>query len=190
MTTWFTSDSHFNHSNIIRYCERPFKDIEEMNQVLMDNIAKDISNGDTIYYLGDLSWDREWAEKFFDVVSKCNVIFIKGNHDNGIENVLNKRCKNRVFHIRFVNMKESDKSNGQPLILCHYPLRSWPGMYKDNNPSRINVHGHSHAKLSPLMYNQIDVGVDGNNFRMYSYEQLMKKISEQNQLIEQQNPQA
>lgn len=35
--TFFTSDTHFNHANIIRFCNRPFKDVNQMNEVLIEN---------------------------------------------------------------------------------------------------------------------------------------------------------
>ena len=51
---YFISDTHFNHNNIIKYCNRPFKSINEMNQTIINNWNKTVKADDEIYHLGDL----------------------------------------------------------------------------------------------------------------------------------------
>jgi calcineurin-like phosphoesterase family protein len=51
---WFTADHHFGHANILRYCKRPFADVEEMNAALVENWNRVVTKGDTVYHLGDL----------------------------------------------------------------------------------------------------------------------------------------
>lgn len=58
-STWFTSDTHFGHSNIIAYCSRPFGSAEEMDRVLIQNWNARIRQGDTVYHLGDLAWQHD-----------------------------------------------------------------------------------------------------------------------------------
>ena len=50
---YFTADTHFCHSNIISICERPFMNIIEMNNCLIDNWNSIVTNHDEIYILGD-----------------------------------------------------------------------------------------------------------------------------------------
>jgi len=56
MTTWFTADQHFGHANIIKWCKRPFNDINEMEQVIIDNYNEVVAADDHVFMLGDLSW--------------------------------------------------------------------------------------------------------------------------------------
>lgn len=50
---FFTSDTHFNHTNIIRFCERPFERVDEMNEKLIDNWNSVVSPEDFVFHLGD-----------------------------------------------------------------------------------------------------------------------------------------
>lgn len=56
MTTWFTGDWHLGHTNIIRYCNRPFKDVTEMNSSLINNINELVMPNDRIINLGDVAF--------------------------------------------------------------------------------------------------------------------------------------
>ena len=78
---FFTSDSHFCHSNIIKFCDRPFKDVEEMNEILIDNWNKTVGPNDIIYHLGDFCFagSAEWHS----ILGRLNgrIHLILGNHD-------------------------------------------------------------------------------------------------------------
>lgn len=56
MNNWVTSDLHFGHKNIIKYENRPFKDIEEMDKAIIELWNKTVKKDDKIYILGDFSW--------------------------------------------------------------------------------------------------------------------------------------
>ena len=79
--TFFTSDTHFNHANIIRFCNRPFKDVEQMNEVMITNWNNAISKDDTVFHLGDfcLGGAAEWTK----ILDRLNgkIYLIMGNHD-------------------------------------------------------------------------------------------------------------
>ena len=82
MAFWFTADTHFGHENIIKYCNRPFKDADEMNDVLINNWNEQVVEDDTIFHLGDLCFKKFHRGK--DIVTEelnGNIILIKGNHD-------------------------------------------------------------------------------------------------------------
>ncbi len=76
------SDTHFDHDNIIKYCNRPFNSTKQMNQKLMENWNNNINENDMIYFLGDMCYGRGrhsidyWLGKL-----KGNISYIRGNHD-------------------------------------------------------------------------------------------------------------
>ena len=57
---WFTADFHFGHNDIIRYCNRPFRSVEEMDQTILDRLNASVKANDILYFLGDLH--REQSE--------------------------------------------------------------------------------------------------------------------------------
>lgn len=79
--TFFTSDTHFNHANIIRFCNCPFKDVEQMNETLIANWNRVVGMDDTVFHLGDfcLGGAAEWTK----VLDRLNgkIYLIMGNHD-------------------------------------------------------------------------------------------------------------
>mgnify|MGYP000744469284 CR=1 FL=1 len=85
MTVWFTSDSHFNHENIIKHSGRPFGSLEEMELALTNKWNDCVSRGDLVYHLGDfaLSWGNRDSEAIDELLAKLNgtKILVVGNHD-------------------------------------------------------------------------------------------------------------
>ena len=76
------SDIHFNHENIIRYCNRPFRNVEKMNQIIIDRWNSTVKNDDTVYFMGDLTLEKDKLDYW---LGKLNgrIKFIRGNHDKG-----------------------------------------------------------------------------------------------------------
>ena len=80
--TFLASDTHFGHTNIIRFCHRPFGNVIEMNNTLIKNWNETIAPDDTVYFLGDLCYGR-YCGYPFDWLWKLNgqMVFIQGSHD-------------------------------------------------------------------------------------------------------------
>jgi calcineurin-like phosphoesterase family protein len=78
---FFTADLHISHFNIIKYCKRPFKTVEEMNEKLIQNWNSIISKNDTVFHLGDFVFKNS-NYKIYEKVLNGKIIHIKGNHDN------------------------------------------------------------------------------------------------------------
>ena len=157
MTVWITSDTHFGHTNIIRYCSRPFKDADEMNRALVSNWNSVVQPNDTIWHLGDVTFGNVKVLKELNgTINLC-----LGNHDR--ENFLRKTGRfafmtNEIFIL--------DLLNYPALVLFHYPMEDWPAKY----PGAIHFHGHSHGR-APKVKNRLDVGVDCFCFKPITLEE-------------------
>lgn len=82
MKYFIISDTHFNHANIIKYCNRPFKDVEEMNKTMIKNWNETVSGKDVVLHLGDVALgNKEEAKKILKQLNGRKIL-IKGNHDN------------------------------------------------------------------------------------------------------------
>jgi len=82
MKIWITSDSHFNHENIIKYCKRPFHSLEQMNETLIEKWNKNVAKEDLVIHLGDFAFGS--AEKMEEIRRKLNgiIIVLAGNHES------------------------------------------------------------------------------------------------------------
>lgn len=161
---YFTSDLHLGHLTVLK--NRPqFETIEELNETLIKNVNSTITKRDILYILGDLS-NRVSEEYANDLISKIkgHKILIRGNHDREYDPALFEEI---------TDYKEI-KYNKKIFILCHYPFICWKRMRFGS----INLHGHIHSNPAYNERNhqigrlQYDVGVDANNFRPVSIEEI------------------
>lgn len=178
MNIWFTADTHFRHSNIIRYCNRPFSCAEEHDQVLIDNWNGVVKKNDQIYHLGDVAFGS--PESCLEIIGRLNgrIFLLKGNHDTN----LRREYLNRFDSVKDIQrIKINVNNRGYKFILCHYCLRTWPGILPEGLASNripvAHIHGHSHGTLAP-MRGTLDVGVDMWNFTPISLEQVIEYFKE------------
>ena len=115
MSIFFTSDLHFGHANIIRFDNRPFTSVEEMDAELIRRWNNKVSHDDMVYILGDISWYND--QKTSEIISSLNghKILIKGNHD---------RIHGKVRHYfdEITDYKEITLEGNKHITLCHYPI--------------------------------------------------------------------
>ena len=81
---YLISDTHFNHANIIKYCNRPFSDVEEMNKTIIKDWNNVVRYNDTVYFLGDLILSKNKGKRARELINSIlngNITIIKGNHD-------------------------------------------------------------------------------------------------------------
>lgn len=177
--TYFTSDTHFNHGEIISFCKRPFADVEEMNETLITNWNRVIGKRDVVFHLGDFSFGG--AAEWKNVLDRLNgkIFLILGNHD--------MKHLSKEFNYRFVEvvMQKYIKIHKQAIYLNHYPFLCYGGAYKNVWQLFGHVHtsenntGWDAGRLSMLFPLQYDVGVDNNNFAPVSFEQVRCIIEKQ-----------
>jgi len=174
MKTFFTSDTHFSHDNIIKYCNRPFVDIKEMNEVLIEKWNEVVSPDDTIYHLGDFCFTKFFTE--IEVLTKAlngNMILILGNHDHLI-----KRNKHlwRYFK-RVVDSYLEVKIEKNDFTLCHYAMRVW----NKSHHGSYHLYGHSHGTLPDDMSSRsFDVGVDSHEYQPVELEKVISIMDKKN----------
>lgn len=161
---YFTSDLHLNHANIMFYCKRPFKNVEEMDNTIIQNFKDTLRSGDVLYILGDLTFKREYAIKFFEVLVDMGVEchFIIGNHDldGRTIDIIKKYCSS------VQNIKEI-RVGGTHIVLSHYPMQAWNKSFHGS----WQLFGHVHGRMV-FETKQYDVGVDYNNFKPISFSYL------------------
>lgn len=170
--TWFTSDLHIGHSNILEYSNRPFKTVDEMNEALVDNWNRVVKAGDRVYCLGDFALcDPDIASDFAGRL-EGQKFFIWGNHDKAVR-------KHQPFLKHWVWQKDiaDIKVGEQRIVLCHYALLTW----NQSHRGAWSLHGHSHGSLreSPDAL-RTDVGVDCWDYRPVSFDELKEHMSKKN----------
>ena len=87
--TFFTSDTHFNHANVIKYCARPFATVEEMNREMIARWNAVVGPEDTVYHLGDFALGRknEWP-LILGQLHGARKILVRGNHDRSLRQMV------------------------------------------------------------------------------------------------------
>jgi calcineurin-like phosphoesterase family protein len=150
---WFTSDCHFSHANILKFCEktRKYTDVEEMNTKIIAKWNSMVKPNDEVYILGDLFFCKESIaiEILEQLAGKKHLIL--GNHDKGIRN-----SEKLQQYFESISEYKEIKIDGKPIILFHYPIVEFNKMHY----SAWHLHGHTHNSFA---HNgkALDVGMDG-----------------------------
>ncbi len=180
MNYFFCSDSHFFHSNIIKYCNRPFVDAHEMNETIIHNWNVKVRDDDIVYFLGDFAFGNEKciADLLFRLKGNIKILF--GNHDKTLRKFAANDFKSAqyyVLHKRIEFLGDYKEINilGQPITLAHYSMKVWNGSHR----GAWHLYGHSHGSLPDDPHSlSFDCGVDCHNFTPINFEQvaeIMKK---------------
>lgn len=180
---FFTSDSHYGHSNIIWMCKRPYTNVEEMNRKLIENWNNVVKPDDLVFHLGDFAFGGQPLWRSIREQLNGNIILIKGNHD---DRILKNGCK-----VLFDGVYDQVKFyiENRCIYLNHYPFLCYGGSYRSEEDAVFQLFGHVHSgpnstgldndRLKMLFPYQYDVGVDNNNYTPVSWEQIKEIIHEQ-----------
>ncbi len=176
---FFTSDTHFCHTNIIEFCNRPFKNMEDMNETLIANWNKAVGPDDIVFHLGDfcLGDSGKWNRILDRLNGKIHLIL--GNHD------LRNFRKSYADRFESVAMQMNIEVDNQKICLNHYPFLCYDGSYDGVWQLFGHVHtnrnntGNDATRLKMLFPTQYDVGVDNNNFKPVSFAQVKEIIEKQ-----------
>lgn len=132
---YYIADTHFGHTNVLRFDNRPFNDIASMEEALIHNWNKRITDEDDVYILGDCFWKNE--ENSINIIKKLRgrIHLIKGNHDR-----VNGKLKN---HYHSIKEQDEINDNGRLVIVSHYPML----FYKNQRYGAYMLYGHVHNSL-------------------------------------------
>lgn len=151
--TFFTSDIHFGHKNIIKYSNRPFSNVEEMDEALINNWNSIVPKDGVVFSLGDFAFCK--IGRIVEIIKQLNgkIVMVGGNHDAEI-------WKNRSMlldsgYVQEITPYREITVEGQFICMFHYGCRVWN---KSHRGSWL-LYGHSHDSLPPLG-KSVDVGVD------------------------------
>ena len=144
MTVFFTSDTHFSHKNILKYCSRSYPTIEDMDAGLVELWNQTVSPTDTVYHLGDFG-----GKAALPILPRLNGSkhLITGNHDPEIIRSAPEWISSQAYL--------EIKIECYRIILFHYPILEWNASHYGS----LHFHGHLHGSMANRPQT-CDVGVD------------------------------
>ena len=180
---FFTSDTHFSHVNIIKYCNRPFTDVDEHDETLISNWNNVVDKDDIVFHLGDVALGP--TKRVHDILERLNgkIYLCIGNHD------WRSIVKQQAWRFEEIHQQYNLRIGKRHVILNHFPFLCYSGSRRGLNSS-YQLFGHVHtspytdkgldySRLDILFPSQYDVGVDNNNFTPVSWNDVNNIINAQ-----------
>lgn len=173
MNTWITSDLHFGHANIMKFCPqsraRFNNDVNYMNEAMVIEWNSLVQPEDTVYILGDVAFLP--AAKAVQYMKRCNgnKILVRGNHDR-------KLLNDPVFRSCFESVHDylDITYNGHKIVMSHYPFLEWDQMHRGS----LHFYGHLHGGVTNQeKYRCMDVGMDSTCMIVVEMERAIAAIA-------------
>lgn len=170
-----TSDQHFNHKNIIKYCARPFSSVEEMNEEMIKRWNAVVSKDDTVFVLGDFFMGR--LTEIEGILSRLNghIMLVEGNHDND-SRIATMTSYGNVKNLGPLFIMDY---RGINIVMCHYPIDfDLRNMVSKASKKMVFLYGHIH-NLAPKGLDRgcfYHVGVDTNDFTPVDLDSIIDEV--------------
>lgn len=162
---FFTSDLHFGHEKVIRFDNRPFQTVEEMDAELIRRWNAKVGKGDLVYVLGDMIWKTRNIDAETLIRSlNGQIILIKGNHDRFLHNAKAKNALAGVKDYDDICVKLEDGTDRR-VVLCHYYIPFYIG----HRWQAVHLHGHSHNSEEYWIEESIKQKLRQDGFETRSY---------------------
>ena len=174
---WFTSDLHFWHKNILKYCDRPFSNVKEMNNKIIRNYNSKVGDNDTVYILGDIAMGKREASIPLVKRLNGNKILILGNHDNSVD----KERWISEFGFSAVWDYYITQHSGDYFVMAHDPVDTLfiaRNVGFKTEPILLNGHVHDLREFSTDDINNrfsLNVGIDVNNYFPMSHSEVLER---------------
>ena len=177
--TFISSDHHFYHKNIIKFCgdTRPFETVDEMNEQLIIRHNEVVSKEDDVYFLGDFGFaDAGMLGAILELMNGRKH-FVFGNHDKVMKRP--SMAKHFVWMRDYHELKLPGRSMAA-IVMSHYPMFSWNRMHH----GALHFYGHTHSEV-PTMHSGRgkDIGVDSNNCYPWNLDDLIE-LMDANEVID------
>jgi calcineurin-like phosphoesterase family protein len=179
MATYYTSDTHFGHANIITYSKRPFKDVPHMTEMMIAAWNSVVQPGDMVYHLGDFAMGPKGEHAGFLKRLNGYKVLIRGNHDQSHEKMLAQGWDE-------VYISKEEVIDGLRVYMAHVPPRALDPygdrFYKTEFTPEPPEHdiwlcGHVHEKFL-RRGKVINVGVDRWDFKPRTFQELLTAVDE------------
>lgn len=169
MSIWITSDTHFSHENIIKYCMRPFVSVEDMNESLIARWNTRVKPLDIVYHLGDFGLGKSEDMRLIRQKLNGHITIIRGNHDDSLSKLIATEFQSIANELTL-------QYKQWLFIMTHAPKTDV--MFDENNHGVINLHGHIHGK-NRATNNRINVSCDAWDFTPVSLDDLLMEYRKQ-----------
>lgn len=174
---YYISDLHLRDQAIFDKCIRPFKDLDDMEEIIIERWNNKVKKDDIVYVLGDVANENPNTIKIYEQLNGHKHLIV-GNHDHILLDAI--KVSQTFESICFIKMIED---NERKVCLCHYPLMDW----MEFNRKGYLIYGHVHNKTSnnSHAYYQIkeyfkdkhafNCGVDVNDFTPMTLDELIAR---------------
>ena len=161
---YLIADTHFGHANIIKYCNRPFSTVDEMNTELIKRWNDTVTNSDKVFVLGDFALGsiaqiKEWGRQL-----NGSKILIRGNHDRYTSKVYQTAGFKQIIDY--------------PILLEDFFLLSHTPLFTTTTCSFVNIYGHVHNDINyrTTTENSRCISVERTNYAPIPLDLIKKEI--------------
>ncbi len=166
---YYIADCHFGDGRMIDLNHRPFKNGDEMDELMIKNWNKRVEDWDDVYIVGDLICKKADPIPYLERL-KGRLHLICGNHDK----VILENSKAKEFFKEIVDYIVVEDT-GHRIVLFHYPILEWDGFYYGS--WHIYGHIHNHPSLTQRraqkLFKALNCGVDITNFKPATFDELV-----------------
>lgn len=166
---YYISDLHLGHENIIKLCNRPFRNVTEMDEMLIENWNSVVTETDEVYILGDFNFKSSGSGANYLKRLNGKKFLITGNHDN-VTPEMRSLCE-------WVGSYKEIHDGDTKIVLFHYPMVEWNGYFRGT----LHFYGHIHNSFDNGAYkamkkipNAYNVGADILDFKPRTKEEVIK----------------